>query len=109
MGCLYLCSYIEQYGFYEGGDANDYRIDPILLAAFLRGRADESAVVVMRRRGLAALVPLEKALHALEEQRATIKAIDLPALDAAISRARTEVEQQRAVLTEKLAKMHSTI
>ena len=100
--------YIEQFGFYEGGDANDYRIDPILLAAFLRGRADDRAVQVSRRRGVAALAPLEREVTSLEAQRATVRPTDLPLLEAAIARAREEVAQQQQALDRRLVKMQAT-
>lgn len=102
------CRYIEQFGFYEGGDANDYRIDPILLAAFLRGRADDRAIQVSRRRGAAALAPLAREVTSLEAQRATVRPADLPLLEAAIARARDEVAQQQQALDRRLLKMQAT-
>jgi len=35
-----VISYIENYGFYEGGLLNDYRVDPVVLQAVLTGNQD---------------------------------------------------------------------
>lgn len=80
----------------------------MLLAAFLRSRADEQTISVAQRRGLAALQPLERELKELQDQRETIKASDLPALEAAISRSRDELQRQRSDLDVRLAKLRST-
>jgi hypothetical protein len=35
--------WIERYGFYEGGDRNDYRLDPHLIVATLTGQPPTGA------------------------------------------------------------------
>ena len=101
--------YIEQYGFYEGGDTNEYRIDPVLLVAFLRGRADHTAVTVAQRRGLAGIRRLEQEVASLVAQKSTVKDADKLALESAIGRANAELQQQRVGLDNALARMRQSM
>ena len=101
--------YIEQYGFYEGGDANEYRIDPVLLAAFLQGQVSDQAVEVARRRGYASLAPLENEVLELEKQRGIVKPADAPFLEEAVGQARQRVQEERRLLDERLEKLRTAI
>jgi len=66
-----IISYIRLYGFYEGGDGNPYRVDPLILFAVLTGHATfvpkPVVEVVMRREKATKLLPLENELSRLVE------------------------------------------
>jgi hypothetical protein len=61
-------SYIERYGFYEGGDSNPYRVAPSLLAAVLSGRASGVALVELQRRHAASIGALDQQKRALADE-----------------------------------------
>ncbi len=60
--------YIENFGFYEGGDANEYRVDPEVLVGLLTGRVDDSLLQVVRRRRMAKLAVRERELRQMHAQ-----------------------------------------
>ena len=45
-----IISFIERYGFYEGGDTNPYRIDPDVLVAVLTGKRTQWAFLSLERK-----------------------------------------------------------
>lgn len=48
-------SYIQRYGFYEGGDANPYRVSPAILATILSGNVTQSTIAEVRARHRASI------------------------------------------------------
>lgn len=63
-------SYIERFGFYEGGDDNAYRVPPLVLVAVLSGRAPAGLADELRRRHAAQLRGFAARLDALRSEGA---------------------------------------
>jgi hypothetical protein len=63
-------SYIERFGFYEGGDDNPYRVAPLVLIAVLSGRVHAGLDDELRRRHAAALRGFQERIDALRSEGA---------------------------------------
>jgi hypothetical protein len=63
-------SYIERFGFYEGGDDNAYRVPPLVLIAVLSGRVHAGLVDEVQRRHAATLRGFQERIDSLRSEGA---------------------------------------
>lgn len=72
-------SYIERFGFYEGGDDNPYRVPPLVLVAVLSGRVHPGLCDELRRRHDAAGASLLARIDELRQEGARLPPNDAQA------------------------------
>jgi len=65
--------YIEDYGFYEGGLNNEYRIDPHILVAMLTNRINNKCIEILKEKEILKVNKLEKNLQQLEQHRKEVE------------------------------------
>jgi len=75
-----IVRYIEDYGFYEGGDGNQYRIDPNVLVAVITGRRSLEAFRSLRARVQFEQRQLEQEIQILQQGLEKCKVHDLNSL-----------------------------